>query len=260
MTDEIIEGEVMAETSTALAPREDTTPAPVGLFGTDDPAAIVKKAQAVAEVLVDIIKKQKLSTKIGGKDYVLVEGWTTLGQLVGVTTQTESTQKVLDADGEHIGWEAAVIVTNAAGRVIGRAEAECLRSEKNWKSRDDFALRSMAQTRAMGKALRMPLGWIAVMGGYEATPAEEMPQRDPRLPLADDVPFEQGDGSNEPAAVAYASEEDVTGFLEIAAKVSNEDHVRAVDWLAAERRQNDGHVPAARLAEASSRLLAKAPA
>ena len=34
---------------------------------------------------------------------------------------------------------------------------------------------SMAQTRALGKAYRMALGWIMKMAGYEATPAEEMP-------------------------------------------------------------------------------------
>jgi hypothetical protein len=33
----------------------------------------------------------------------------------------------------------------------------------------------MAQTRATSKALRVPLGFIVVLAGYEATPEEEMP-------------------------------------------------------------------------------------
>ncbi len=37
-----------------------------------------------------------------------------------------------------------------------------------------FQLRSMAQTRACAKALRNVLGWVAVMAGYSATPAEEL--------------------------------------------------------------------------------------
>jgi hypothetical protein len=32
----------------------------------------------------------------------------------------------------------------------------------------------MAQTRAVAKALRLCLGWIMALAGYEATPAEEM--------------------------------------------------------------------------------------
>jgi hypothetical protein len=47
--------------------------------------------------------------------------------------------------------------------------------ERNWSHRDDYALRSMAQTRAVAKALRLCLGWIMSLAGYEATPAEEMP-------------------------------------------------------------------------------------
>jgi hypothetical protein len=62
-----------------------------------------------------------------------------------------------------------------AGQVVGAAEAECLRSERTWKGRDDYALRSMAQTRAVSKALRGPLGFVVTLAGYEATPAEEMP-------------------------------------------------------------------------------------
>jgi len=180
----------MAETSSALAVREE---APIGLFNTDNPKVIVQKAAAVASTLTQIITSQKLSTKIGGKDYILVEGWTTLGSLVGVFPATEYTRPVQDAEGETVGWEAAVVVRNTLGTIIGRAEAQCLRSERNWKSRDDFALRSMAQTRAQGKALRMPLGWIAVMGGFEATPAEEMPKDD-------DVPFEPSLPTQDPAA------------------------------------------------------------
>jgi hypothetical protein len=73
------------------------------------------------------------------------------------------------------GWEARVEARTLAGQVVGAAEAECLRTEKTWSSRDDYALRSMAQTRAVSKALRGPLGFVVTLAGYEATPAEEMP-------------------------------------------------------------------------------------
>ena len=59
--------------------------------------------------------------------------------------------------------------------MIGAAEAECMRDEKRWCTADDYAVRSMAQTRAASKALKMPLGFVFAMAGYETTPAEEMP-------------------------------------------------------------------------------------
>lgn len=61
--------------------------------------------------------------------------------------------------------------------------------------------------------------------------------------------------------VAFAAESDVTAFLELAARVSPEDHDKAVEWLAAERDKNPLNlVPVKRLAAASKRLLTKVPA
>ena len=37
-----------------------------------------------------------------------------------------------------------------------------------------FQLRSMAQTRAAAKALRLALGWVVVLAGYKPTPSEEL--------------------------------------------------------------------------------------
>ena len=45
------------------------------------------------------------------------------------------------------------------------------------KPRDDYALRSMAQTRATSKALRQPLGFVMSLAGFDPTPAEEMPRQ-----------------------------------------------------------------------------------
>ena len=151
-----------------------------GVLTVRDPAAMLEQASNLANQLKDVVAKADLVSKIGGKDYLTVEAWTTLGVLVGCTARTEWSRPLED------GWEAAVEVVNSHGLVIGRAEASCLRSERNWQRRDDYALRSMAQTRAMGKALRMPLGWIAALAGYQPTPAEEMPA-DPPAPDEPDL-------------------------------------------------------------------------
>ena len=59
------------------------------------------------------------------------------------------------------------------GTVIARAEAQ---ADKTGFQKDMFAIASMAQTRALGKAYRMGLSWIMKMAGFEGTFAEDMPR------------------------------------------------------------------------------------
>src|SRR6188472_3231871 len=139
------------------------------LFRTDDPVQIIEQASAVADALSRVLRDRQLTSNISGKEHVRVEGWTLLGTMLGVFPVVEWTRPVAD------GWEARVEARTLAGQVVGAAEAECLRTERTWKGRDDYALRSMAQTRAVSKALRGPLGFVVTLAGYEATPAEEMP-------------------------------------------------------------------------------------
>jgi hypothetical protein len=60
--------------------------------------------------------------------------------------------------------------------VIGAGEAMCLKSERNWEHSDAYALRSMAQTRAIGKAGRTVLSFVLTLGGHPGVAAEEMDQ------------------------------------------------------------------------------------
>jgi hypothetical protein len=152
----------------ALRPNQEITPS--GLFGASEPVAVIAKATSVANALKGVIVSQGLVSKISGKEYPRCEAWTLLGTMLGVFPVTVWTKQVED------GWEARVEARTKDGSVIGAAEAQCLSSEKNWANRDDFALRSMAQTRATAKCLRMPLGFVMTLAGFEATPAEEMMQ------------------------------------------------------------------------------------
>jgi hypothetical protein len=156
-------------TSTAVAVREQpqTQVAPVGLFG-DQPTEVVQRATAVATALKDVIAKQGLISRISGKEYPRCEAWTLLGTMIGVFPVLVWSKPV------EGGWEARVEARTLSGAIVGAAEAQCLRTERNWGNRDDFAIRSMAQTRATAKALRMPLGFVMTLAGYSATPAEEM--------------------------------------------------------------------------------------
>src|SRR6266542_1358096 len=125
-----------------------------------------------------MLDRSALILTIQSREFVRVEGWTALGSMLGVFPVTEWSRRVELED--DAGWEARVKAVTRTGEVVGAAEASCMRSERNWKNRDDYALRSMAQTRATSKALRQPLGFVVAMAGYQATPAEEIPPEQPR--------------------------------------------------------------------------------
>jgi hypothetical protein len=142
---------------------------PTTLFRTEDPVEVLERASRVAQALKSVIDQQGLVSKIQGREHVRVEGWTTLGSMLGVVPVVTWTRRTED------GWEARVEARTLDGRIVGAAEAMCSSAERTWKTRDDYALRSMAQTRATSKALRGPLGFVVTLAGYEATPFEEMP-------------------------------------------------------------------------------------
>ncbi len=166
-------------TTTAMVRKDpdeppETAPAtvstPANLWGAATPGEVVGRAAEIAHVLAGVIERQQLYVSIQGRKYVRVEGWTLLGTLLGVYPVTVWCRRV-DAPS---GWEARVEARTLAGALVGAAEAQCTRDEPAWRDRPDFALRSMAQTRATSKALRLPLGFVAALAGYEATPAEEV--------------------------------------------------------------------------------------
>lgn len=168
---EVIEGEAV-EVGQDLELRPDQ---PVNLFRTENPGEIVARATEMANALAEVVREKKLTKDIKGKQHVLVQGWTLLGTMLGVFPVCVWTRKLED------GWEARVEARTLAGAVVGAAEAQCTRAESLWKSRDDYALRSMAQTRATSKALRQPLDFVMTLAGFESTPAEEMPREDDRI-------------------------------------------------------------------------------
>jgi hypothetical protein len=193
MDGDVIDGEAQEvhPEQTSLAVAATTDPASANLFRTNNPAEVVQRATQVADALKDVLTSRGLTSKIQGREHVKVEGWTTLGAMVGVTAVTVWTRP-LERDDKVHGYEARVEARTLDGRVIGAAEAMCTRAESTWKSRDDYALRSMAQTRATSKALRGPLGFVVTLAGYEATPDEELPRDTPAssagpVPASDDL-------------------------------------------------------------------------
>jgi hypothetical protein len=155
---------------------------PATLFHTNDPDEVVAAAAAMAQSLASVIDRQDLYVTISGRRHVRVEGWTLLGTMLGVFPVCVATAPVGN------GWQATVEARTRAGEVVGCAVAICTRDEATWRDRPEYALLSMAQTRATSKALRQPLGFVVSLAGYDATPAEEMP-------VDDSEPFRVGDGN-----------------------------------------------------------------
>lgn len=132
----------------------------------DHLAAAALKARSLA----GIVEEQKLYTVMNGKKHLHIEAWITLAQGYGYSADIEWSRPV-----EGGGWEARSVVRNAVGVEVGHAEAEAgTKGDANWVSKPSFQQRSMAQTRAISKALAAALRWVVVLAGYSPTPAEEM--------------------------------------------------------------------------------------
>jgi hypothetical protein len=68
-----------------ILPEEETTSAPaVSLFAGATPDDVIAAASEVATRFSDIVKRQRLYQRISGRDHVLIEGWQTVGSMVGV--------------------------------------------------------------------------------------------------------------------------------------------------------------------------------
>jgi hypothetical protein len=169
----VSEHEVIDHETGELLPAVREPAVPANLFGTDQPSEVIERAGQHAKALDDVIRQRSLYKRIGDKDHILVEGWTLLGSMLGVFPIVVWTHEIEN------GFEARVEARTLAGAIVGAAEAQCTRDENLWKNRDAYALRSMAQTRAISKALRGPLGFIVQLAGFNATPAEEMPEPQP---------------------------------------------------------------------------------
>lgn len=199
-----------AEFTPVIHEQQEQTGGSLTLFHTDDPVEVIARASATATALAGVIKKQKLATVISGREHVRVEGWTLLGSMLGVYPIVAWTKPVLK-DGNQIGWEARVEARRADGAIVGAAEAECLISEKTWANRDDYARRSMAQTRAVSKAMRGPLGFIMTLGGFDPTPLEEMPRESAQeRPAATQQTALPTTGAMPPAGERKASDRQIT--------------------------------------------------
>lgn len=122
--------------------------------------------------LKKFIVEMKLFTPIQGKNYVNVEGWQFAGMSMGLLAIVEKCERMDRKD--EVAYRAEVALYQGEKKV-GYAMAICSNKENKKKSFDEYAVASMAQTRAVGKAYRLLLAPLMKMAGYEGTPAEDAP-------------------------------------------------------------------------------------
>lgn len=157
------------------------------MASTANPNQQIEYAVRCANALAAIMAKKPKKVIINKKRYLEIDDWTLLAHFYGLSPATEWTRPV--TVGSAVGWEArAKVIHRQSGAEIATAESMCLNDEERWSVRPkyengkrngtepvpSFQLRSMAQTRAQSKALATALRWVAQLGGFAITPAEEM--------------------------------------------------------------------------------------
>jgi len=163
------------------------------------PAEVVANATEQAKVLMDIVNQTHCYQTISGKKYLQVEAWEAIGAFNRVHAVTDSIIPIM-RDEELVGYNAKVNLLNQDGFVVGCAIMPCYFTENACKGKEgdakDKACKSAAQTFASSKAYRMNYSYIAILAGYEPTPAEEMtgsdttqPNRNEHFCEAHGVPF-----------------------------------------------------------------------
>ncbi len=134
--------------------------------------------------------------KLGDRNYVCVEGWQAIAIAHGCTASARAVEKVeggVRAIGEVRRMSDGAVIAEAEGFVgedeptwyggtmrswkWGQKRGEKVWFDKEMPKRADYAIRAMAQTRAISRACRSAFAHVVVMmnAGLSTTPAEEVP-------------------------------------------------------------------------------------
>ncbi|GAB3202169.1 hypothetical protein ABID22_003840 [Pontibacter aydingkolensis] len=188
----------------------------------------IAKSDETLHLAVDLakfIKENRLYQNIQGKEYVNVEGWQYAGSRLGILPVVEHVINISTDD--EIKYQAKVnLLDLRSQQVVGAGFAICSNKEQGKKYYQEFAIASMAQTRAIGKAYRNILAWIIRAAGYEPTPVEEMDYGGNETAAKPAVPTEKKptmkSASSAQAAESAATEEQSASVRYASAKQKEE--------------------------------------
>jgi hypothetical protein len=158
------------------------------LVTTSAEAALYRQGTNIAGLCREIVLKSAVN--IQGRSYVKVEGWMAIATAHGCIATIKSVEEISSgilAIAEIRRQSDGAILTTAEG-FVGKDEptwygGEVLRGrgDKEYKQtlpkRLDYAIRAMAQTRAVSRACRTAFAHVVVLmdAGLDTIPAEEVP-------------------------------------------------------------------------------------
>lgn len=146
------------------------------------PREVISNAKEQADILMEIVEAKVLFAMVGGKRYLEAEAWEIILSFNKVAPDVVYVKPIYDAvhgeDDELVAYEAKVNLIDQFGVLRGSGVAECGMDSFPTRGRTgrdkDKAAKSAAQTWAISKAARMAFSWVAVLAGFEPTPASEM--------------------------------------------------------------------------------------
>lgn len=150
------------------------------------------EAVQMADLLKKLVIQQNLYVNIKGKNYAMVDGWQLAGFLTGMNVMVDE-PKNISATSE-IKYSATARIFKGE-KLVGIGYALCSSKEATKKGFDEYAILSMSQTRAIGKAYRNKIGFIMKLAGFQSTPGEEMVKVDQTPPEPVTAPISQYDQS-----------------------------------------------------------------
>lgn len=195
----------------------------------------IAKSDETLHLAVDLakfIKENRLYQNIQGKEYVNVEGWQYAGSRLGILPVVEHVVNISTDD--EIKYQAKVnLLDLRSQQVVGAGFAICSNKEQGKKYYQEFAIASMAQTRAIGKAYRNILAWVIRAAGYEPTPSEEMDYGGNETAAKPAVPTEKKptmkSATAEPTAAASEKSEEQNGSVRYASAKQKEEIIRLLN-------------------------------
>ena len=154
-------------------------PAPLATVMGVTPKKLMTYAMEIADTLSSVLRDRNMTQRFGGQsEHVKSEGWQLAGSLMGFTVSEGPAVELPDGS-----YEAIVELRSiATGKTLATASARCGVDEPNWRSKPKYARRSMAYTRAIGRAYAQNFRWLIHLAGYSGTPAEEMEDLEQREP------------------------------------------------------------------------------
>lgn len=189
------------------------------------PAELVRQATDIAGLCKEIVLKTAVD--IQGRKYVKVEGWMSIATAHGCVASARDVEKVpggMRAIAEIRRMSDGVVLCTAEGYVGEDEPVWYGGPDRAWNKikncmedivrvkRADYAIRAMAQTRAVSRACRTAFAHVVVLmqAGLSTTPAEEQVfeeapedhiQGDPVIGKRVE-PIQPGEGGSKPAVSA----------------------------------------------------------